>query len=234
RSAFEMHHLLNLAPRGVDGLRQLAARADAAGDCDQKARRGWNLRHGRRQALGPVGGDHAREDDPIRIEKRSLEHRVLQTRGREPRPFECFEAEVRDELSAPLVERGARLLVDEEALLAVKQQRRRPCCAAGRSRHAWHRTYNGKVIVPSWSVRRTLGGKPAASRPDDLDAISCVLVVIALCSSSGERRLRPPRGRSRNVHAPRRRLAAIVCASRSRSLKSQKLLPSPATARSPM
>src|SRR5207248_1377674 len=109
------------------------------------------------------------------------------------RPFECFEAEVRDELSAPLVERGARLLVDEEALLAVKQQRRRPC-AAGRSRHAWHRTYNGKVIVPSWSVRRTLGGKPAASRPDDLDAISCVLVVIALCSSSGERRLRPPRG----------------------------------------
>src|SRR5207253_4061891 len=123
---------------------------------------------------------------------------------------------VRDELSAPLVERGARLLVDEEALLAVKQQRRRPC-AAGRSRHAWHRTYNGKVIVPSWSVRRTLGGKPAASRPDDLDAISCVLVVIALCSSSGERRLRPPRGRSRNVHAARSRPASLVCVSSSRS-----------------
>src|SRR5205814_8066797 len=66
RSAFEMHHLLNLAPRGVDCLRQLAARADAAGDCDQKARRGWNLRHGRPQALGPVGAEQAPEDDPMR------------------------------------------------------------------------------------------------------------------------------------------------------------------------
>ena len=44
----------------------------------------WDLGDGRRQALGADRGDHARKDDPIRIEKRSLEHRVLQARGREP------------------------------------------------------------------------------------------------------------------------------------------------------
>jgi hypothetical protein len=34
------------------------------------------------------------------------------------------------------------------------------------------RTYIGKVIVPSWSVRSTVGGNPMASRPGVRDAIS--------------------------------------------------------------
>ncbi len=89
----------------------------------------------------------------------------------------------------------------------------------------------GSVIVPSWSVRNTVLGKSRASLPDASDAISCAFEVTR--SRSGESRLRPPAGSRRYVHEPASREAAIVCASRSRSLRSQKLRPDWATTRSP-
>src|ERR1700694_5345719 len=87
------------------------------------------------------------------------------------------------------------------------------------------------VIVPSWSVRLTFGGEPLARRPDDLDAMSWVAALVVARSKSGERRLRPPFGRSRYVHGPRILEAAMVWASRSRSLESQQMRPSGGTTR---
>src|SRR5207248_4592955 len=50
---------------------------------------------------------------------------------------------------------------------------------SGASLGAWvDRPYNGKVIVPSWAVRRTVGGKLLARRPDGREAMSCVLALI--------------------------------------------------------
>ena len=135
RAALEVLHLLDLAPRGADRFRELVGRADAARDGEQQPRRGWDLRHGRREALGPIGRDHAHEDHAIGIEEGRLEHGVLQPRGSEPRAFEGVETEVRDQLLTPLLERGARLFVDEEALVPV-QQERGSAGATGGSRHA--------------------------------------------------------------------------------------------------
>ena len=74
--------------------------------------------------LGPAGRQHVRVDDAVWIEEWQLENRVLQACGTETSPLEDLEPEIRDEARPPFIERGACTLVDEEALLAVKQERR--------------------------------------------------------------------------------------------------------------
>ena len=135
RAALEVLHLFDLAPRGADRLGELVGPADATRDREQKARRGRDLRHGGCQALGPIGRDHAHEHDPIGIQERRLQHRVLQPRGSEPCSFKGVETKVRHQLLAPLLEPGASFLIDEEALVTVQQQRG-GAGATGRSRHA--------------------------------------------------------------------------------------------------
>ena len=124
-----------------------------------------------------------------------MQDRVLQARGRQAGSLEDLEPEIRDQSRFPLFQRRACSLVDEESLLAVQQE------GGGSGRGLGHRvdrTYNGKVIVPSWSVRRTLGGKPVARRPGPRDAMSCVVGVSAALSRSGDSRLRPPLGSTRS------------------------------------
>src|SRR5260370_25066812 len=123
------------------------------------------------------------------IEERRLEHRILEARGIEALAFEAIETEVGDEVRPPGVEGRPCFLVDEEALLTMKQKDGSAALTGILAGHI------GSVIVPSWSVRSTVLGKPRARRPDASDATSCAGP--AARSRPGDRRLRPPPGRSK-------------------------------------
>ena len=123
RAAHEPGHLLDTPARAGDRLGQLVGRAQASGDGEHEPGRGRDLGHRGRQPLGLGRRDGAHEHDPVGVEEWRLEDGVLEARGRKPRTLEGFEAEVGDELTAPVGQRRARSLVDEEALLAVEQQR---------------------------------------------------------------------------------------------------------------
>jgi hypothetical protein len=76
-----------------------------------------------REPFGSVGRDHAYEDDTVGIEEGRLDHGILQARGREAGALHRLEPEVGDEVLPPGVEGRVRPLVDEESLVAVKEER---------------------------------------------------------------------------------------------------------------
>src|SRR2546430_13621213 len=79
---------------------------------------------------------------------RSLEDCVLEPGGRQPRPVERLQAEVRDQRLAPRVERGPRHLIDEEAFLAVKQKRGRDGAARRSEEHTSGLQSQSKIVCP--------------------------------------------------------------------------------------
>src|SRR4029077_17324223 len=179
---------------GHDGFGELVGCGEIAGHCDDEPGGGGDVLDRRRDSFGFVAGDQAQRHDPIGIEERRLEHGVLQTRGRETCALEGLETEIGDEVFAPRVDRGARPFLDEESLLTVEKE------SVDRLlwRHVLDRSYyNGTVIVPSWSMRKTFGGKPVARRPAVREAMSCVVVRIAARSRSGESLLLPALGSRR-------------------------------------
>ena len=133
----------------------------------------------------------------IGIQEWGLKDRVLEARCGQARALEELEAEIRDKLLSS-IRRGS---IEPDS---STRKRSSPCrmstvaavtaCARG---ILWIVLYIGRVIVPSWSVRSTLGGEPVARRPALLDAISCVALPTALFCRSGEIVLRPPAGNSK-------------------------------------
>src|SRR6266581_4579678 len=113
----------------------------------------------------------ARPHDAVRVEERRLQDRVKQTGDRQRTAVQRLIPEVGHELLLPAGDERPRLLLDEEPLLSMQEKdcRRRP---ARYPRHGLDRSYSGTVIVPSWSVRSTVGGNPAAMRPGPREAIS--------------------------------------------------------------
>src|SRR5207245_7696195 len=131
-------------------------------------------------------------------EERSLQHGILEARDVETLTLQAVEAEVGDELRPPGFQSCPRFFLDEEAFLAVEQEDRgatRCFRHAACDRNPASGRHIGSVMVPSWSVRSTLGGRPRASRPDASEAMNCAPA--AACSISGDGRLWPSDGSNR-------------------------------------
>ena len=157
-AALQPRRLLGLPARGRRRLDEFVAWAQPPGDRDQEPGRRRHVCQRGSETLG-ARRDHAADPDRVeRIQERGLQDRVLQPRGGQAGGLHRLEPEVRDEILLPVRGQRAGLFLDEEPLLAVQEHDHPAGGGLGHAIDPSPRPYIGTVTVPSWSVRRTVGG----------------------------------------------------------------------------
>src|SRR2546422_683618 len=151
-----------------------------AGDGDQQLGRGRNLYQRGGEPLRTSSRNHGHSDHPEWVEEGRLQHRILQACGTQPLAFEAVEAEVRDQLRSPGLERRASFVFNQETLLAVEQQNRGGGC---RFRHPYaaivtlpwfsHGKRDRALLVGAQNGRRQAAGKTAGGKRGDQLGSGC-------------------------------------------------------------